>query len=643
MKTFTDMTGMRALVDRLNYLTKKYDEGHPEVSDKEWDELYFKLVKMESQSGNYYPDSPTRQINYQVVNELKKVEHNHKMLSLDKTKDLDDVIKFIGKQDCVIMAKLDGLTCSLRYLDGKLVSAETRGNGVIGEDVLHNAMVIPSIPKRIDYQDELIVDGEIVCMDADFQEFAADYKNSRNFAAGSIRLLDAKECEKRNLTFIAWDVIKGFEEDELFITKLYGAYELGFKIVPYEIDNINTESVGALRNFCMEHGYPIDGLVFKFNNIAYGKAQGETAHHFKNAIAYKFYDDEYETTLQNIEYSMGRTGILTPVAVYEDIDIDGSVCNRASLHNLSIMTELLGDLPYKGEKIWIYKANMIIPQVSKAEKRNSFEDFHFDIPKICPVCGSRTAINESSQLYCTNPDCDGKLINKLDHFCGKKGLDIKGLSKATLEKLIDWGWVNSCVDLFSLQDHSKEWVIKPGFGAKSVEKILDSIEASKKCSFESFLASLGIPLIGRTVSAELVKHFSTYEEFSKAIDENYDFTKLPGFAQAKQDAIMNFDYTEADKLYGILEVEPAPSAIDASEQPLNGKKFVITGTVSHFKNRTELQQFIETNGGKVLSSISKNVDYLINNNAESTSAKNVAAKKLGIPILTEDEFLEKIC
>ena len=646
MKTFRDMIGMRALVDRLNYLTKKYDEGHPEVSDKEWDELYFKLVKMESQSGNYYPDSPTRQINYQVVNELKKVEHNHKMLSLDKTKDLDDVIKFIGKQDCVIMAKLDGLTCSLRYLDGKLVSAETRGNGVIGEDVLHNAMVIPSIPKRIDYQDELIVDGEIICMDADFQEFAAEYKNPRNFAAGSIRLLDAKECEKRNLTFVAWDVIKGFDDIPWFLTKLINAYNLGFKIVPYEMDKINEESIGALQVFCMEQGYPIDGLVFKFNNIAYGKAQGETAHHFKNAIAYKFYDELYPTTLKDIEWSMGRTGVLTPVAVFEPVEIEGATVERASLHNYSILKETLGT-PWRGQPIGVFKANMIIPQIGEAdletipEKEKIIRD-----PATCPVCGSilifYTPLSGPTIVKCSNDECEGQLINRLDHFCGKKGLDIKGLSKATLEKLIEWGWVNNLSDIFSLKDHLKEWVVKPGFGEKSVEKILDSIEASKNCSFEAFLASLGIPLIGRTVSAELVKHFSTYEELSKAIDENYDFTKLPGFAQAKQDAIMKFDYTEADKLYGILEVQPAPTIIEAAEQPLKDKKFVITGTVSHFKNRAELQQFIEKLGGKVVSSISKNVDYLINNNVESTSAKNVAAKKMGIPILTEEEFLEKI-
>ena len=636
------MEDMKALVDRLNYLTKKYDEGHPEVSDKEWDELYFKLVKMEAESGTHLNDSPTSTINYQVVNELKKVEHNHKMLSLDKTKDIEEVKKFLGNNDYVAMCKMDGLTCSLRYLNGKLVSAETRGNGLIGEDILHNAKVIPSIPQQIKYQDELVVDGEIICTYEDFKPFSDTYKNPRNFASGSIRLLDSKECEKRNLTFVAWDIVKGYPNaNDSFIFRLMLLIFEKFNIVPFEKGSVE-HCVEVLTKTAQDMGYPIDGIVFKFDDIDFGKQQGETAHHFKNAIAYKFYDDEYETTLQNIEYSMGRTGILTPVAVYEDIDIDGSVCNRASLHNLSIMTELLGDLPYKGEKIWIYKANMIIPQVSKAEKRNSFEDFHFDIPKICPVCGSRTAINESAQLYCTNPDCDGKLINKLDHFCGKKGLDIKGLSKATLEKLIDWGWVNSCVDLFSLQDHAKEWVVKPGFGAKSVEKILDSIEESKNCSTEAFIASLGIPLIGRTIAADLAKKFETYEALSKAIDEGYDFTKLPGFAWAKSQALTNFDYTEADKLYGILNVKPAPTVIEVEIQPLKDMKFVITGSVKHFKNRTELQGLIEKCGGKVVSAISKNVDYLINNDAESTSAKNVAAKKLGIPILTEEEFLEKI-
>ena len=644
MKTNREI--MRDLVDRLNYLTTKYDEGCPEVSDKEWDDLYFQLLDLENKSGMYYEDSPTRKVNYQVVNELTKVEHNHKMLSLDKTKSLDDVISFANKHPMVAMTKVDGLTCSLRYIDGRLVSAETRGNGVIGEDVLHNALTIATIPHRINYTDELIVDGEIVCLTCDFQEFAEEYKNPRNFAAGSIRLLDSTECAKRRLTFVAWDAITGLTDKVLFSDRLQALKQLGFFVVPfilcYEIDTNVIDIVKTLSNKLY---IPMDGLVFKFNDTIYGKAQGETAHHFKNAIAYKFYDEIYSTTLKDIEWSMGRTGVLTPVAVFEPIEIDGSVVERASLHNLSILKETL-NIPWRGQRIGIFKANMIIPQIGEADLETVPEPEDIIMrPTVCPVCGG--ALKERSDttstfLECTNDACEGKLINRLDHFCGKKGLDIRGLSKATLEKLVDWGWVNNLVDIFSLGEHQKEWISKPGFGEKSVTNILNAIEASKNCTTEAFIASLGIPLIGRTVAAELCKHFESYEDFSKAIDEGYDFTQLPGFAESKQQAIMDFDYTEADQLYGILNVKLPEIVIDISEQPLKDKKFVITGSVKHFKNRAELQGFIEKLGGKVVSAVSKNVDYLINNDAASTSSKNVAAKKMGIPILTEDEFLEKV-
>lgn len=643
---------MRNLVDRLNYLTIKYDEGHPEVSDKEWDDLYFQLLDIESKTGKYYEDSPTRRVNYQVVNELTKVEHNHKMLSLDKTKSLDDVISFANKHQMVAMTKVDGLTCSLRYINGRLVSAETRGNGVIGEDVLHNAMTVITIPHRVDYSDELIVDGEIVCLTDDFQEFAEEYKNPRNFAAGSIRLLDSKECAKRKLTFIAWDVIKGFDDKPLFSDRIQSLNDLGFLVVPHMVcSKIGENTVDMIKTLSVSHHIPFDGIVFKFNDIIYGKAQGETAHHFKNAIAYKFYDETYPTKLKDIEWSMGRTGVLTPVAVFDPIDIDGATIERASLHNISIMRSLLGDTPWRGQPIEVYKANMIIPQIATAEISN-IADWTYDRgfilkrPEKCPVCNGDLVVTRSDSdilnLTCLNPDCDGKLINRLDHFCGKKGLDIKGLSKATLEKLVDWGWVNNLVDIFSLEKYKDEWMNKPGFGEKSVTNILNSIEAGKNCTTEAFIASLGIPLIGRSVAAELCKHFESYEDLSKAIDEGYDFTQLQGFAWSKQQAITEFDYTEANKLYNILNVKFPETSVDASAQPLKDKKFVITGTVKHFKNRAELQSFIEKLGGKVLSSVSKNVDYLINNNAASTSSKNVAAKKLGIPILTEDEFLEKV-
>lgn len=374
---------MRELVDKLNYFTLKYDEGKPEISDKQWDDLYFQLQDFEQTMNFSYEDSPTRKVVYQVVNELKKVKHNHKMLSLEKTKNLEDIIAFSNYHDMVMMAKLDGLTCSLKYQNGKLVSAETRGDGTIGEDILHNALVISSIPNRIKYNNELILDGEIVCLEKDFIPFKKEYKNSRNFAAGSIRLLDSKECEKRKLTFIVWDVIKGFEDmfpsydmrSNSFIDKLDIAKTYGFNVVPGTVcqpwqPNLS-ENIDSIKELAQNMSIPIDGIVFKFNDIAYGKSLGETAHHFKNAIAYKFYDETYATTLRNIEWSMGRTGILTPVAVFDTIDIDGSEVSRANLHNLSIMEKILGTKPFKGQKIWVAKMNMIIPQIVKAEKNFS--------------------------------------------------------------------------------------------------------------------------------------------------------------------------------------------------------------------------------------------------------------------------------
>lgn len=352
---------MRNLVERLNYLTQKYDEGHPEVSDKEWDDMYFELLNLENQLGTYYTDSPTRAVDFRVVNELKKVEHNHKMLSLEKTKNLEDVVKFANGRQLVAMPKCDGLTCSLRYIDGRLVSAETRGNGVIGEDVLHNALTIPSIPHRINYTDELIVDGEIVCLYNHFENFKEEYKNPRNFAAGGIRLLDANECAKRMLTFKVWEVIKGFDEDNSLIGRLNSVAKLGFSVVPLIKTAVFTEElISTVKNLAEVAQIPIDGIVFKFDNIEYGKSLGETAHHFKNAIAYKFYDDVYLTQLVNVMWTMGRTGVLTPVALFNPIDIDGTNVERASLHNLSILKETLGT-PWVGQTVGVYKANMIIP------------------------------------------------------------------------------------------------------------------------------------------------------------------------------------------------------------------------------------------------------------------------------------------
>lgn len=360
---------IQELVNKLNYYTKLYDEGHPEISDQEWDNMYFELQDLEHYYNFYLPDSPTQKINYQVVNKLNKVKHNHPMLSLDKTKSIDEINSFIGTKDYLAMAKMDGLTCSLRYLDGKLVSAETRGNGLEGEDITHNALVIQSIPKRINFKDELIIDGEVICTYKNFEQFADTYKNPRNFASGSIRLLDSKECVNRNLTFIAWDCIKGLKEDTL-ISKLDKLSELGFQIVPYTVDTTREFEIKMLQDLCLKLGYPIDGIVYKYNKISDYEAVGKTDHHFKGGLAYKFYDEEYETRLKSIEWTMGRTGVLTPVAIFEPIDIDGTEVSRANLFNVSVMENLLGKHPYIGQKVWVIKSNQIIPQITRAEKIN---------------------------------------------------------------------------------------------------------------------------------------------------------------------------------------------------------------------------------------------------------------------------------
>ena len=362
---------IQELVDKLNYYTKLYDEGHPAISDKEWDDMYFKLQDLENFYGVYLPDSPTQRVNYQVVNKLNKVKHNHPMLSLDKTKSIDAIKSFLGNKDFICMAKMDGLTCSLRYLDGKLISAETRGNGIEGEDILHNALQVKNIPKRIQLNGEVIIDGEIICTYNDFKDFEKEYKNPRNFASGSIRLLDSKESSMRNLTFIVWDIIKGLDEDRLS-SKLLKADKLGFTTVPFEINLPEYETIEQIMEIVKKSSsiYPIDGLVFRYDNYDEYIAAGKTDHHFKGGLAYKFYDSCEQTELLDIEYGMSRNGILTPVAIFKEIELEGTCVNRASLFNISILKQTLGEKPFIGQKIWVSKRNQIIPKIEYAEDEN---------------------------------------------------------------------------------------------------------------------------------------------------------------------------------------------------------------------------------------------------------------------------------
>jgi len=634
-----ELSKIKELVEKLNYYTKLYDEGRPEISDKEWDDMYFELQKIERESGIYLEDSPTQRVNFQVVNKLNKVEHNHPMLSLDKTKDTNEIQKFIYNNDYIAMAKMDGLTCSLKYVNGKLVSAETRGNGLVGEDILHNALQVKNIPKRIDFQDELVVDGEIICTYENFKEFESEYKNPRNFASGSIRLLDSKESSMRRLSFIAWDCITGLEDIEKLSTKLLKLNTLGFTVVPFMAGEYSIDdTISTIQSIAQEAGYPIDGIVYKYDIVSEYEAAGKTDHHFKGGLAYKFYDEEYETTLRDVEWTMGRTGVLTPVALLEPINIDGSEVSRASLHNISIMDEL--GIRYQDTKVMVYKANMIIPQISRVLPYEGEIASLINIPAVCPICGEPTIIkgeNGVRVLYCSNPSCEGKLINRLDHFFGKKGLDAKGLSKATFEKLIDWGWIENIKDVFKLKEHKKEWEKMQGFGEKSVEKILQAIEDCKSCSLEAVISAAGIPLIGRTVGKDLSKRFGSYTEFREAVESGFDFTSFGGYGWEMHKAISDFDYSELDYIVdNYLQIKENKK--EENELKLKDLTFCVTGKVHIWKNRDSLSALIESLGGKVTGSVSKNTNYLINNDINSTSAKNKKAQELGIPILSEEDF-----
>ena len=637
---------IRHLIDFLNEATKYYDEGNPVISDAEWDEAYYKLKEKEEVTGIVYPDSPTQKISYTVINNLEKVHHESPMLSLDKIQgDMNAAEAFGKNRSLIVSGKMDGLTCRLTYEQGKLVRAETRGDGYVGEDITHNALVISNIPKEIGNYEELIVDGEIICTDENFKAFASDYKNSRAFASGSIRLLDSKECAKRNLTFIAWNVVKGFRnfyncaEGDLLALAYFG-----FSIVPYVlVENCNSveKAINRVVSCCEVSGYPIDGCVLKYNIKTEYNSAGSTDHHPKGAIAFKFPDKKYTTFLKYIDWTMGRTGVLTPTAVFDAIEIDGTTVERASLHNVSIMNQLLTSKPYRHQPIKVYKAKMIIPQISESEWEEDIKKSYLEIPKVCPICGGDVifvTMNDSTDLVCANPSCSGKLINRLDHFAGKKGLDIKGLSKATLEKLIMWGWISCAEDIFKLKKYKSEWIEQDGFGEKSVNNILEAIKYSEFCSLDKFIAALGIPLIGSVASKQLAKKFETWENFYMAVQSEYKFYDLPNFGPEMHDAILKFDYTEADSIArNFLLIQQ--NTVSPKEQKYQNMTFCVTGKLSIFKIRAELKNYIEDRGGKVTDSVSSKTTYLINNDKNSTSSKNKKAKDLNIPIISEEEFM----
>lgn len=647
-------------VERIKELTKElnryrnsyYNDSKSLISDYEYDNLYDELEKLENESGISFANSPTKTVGFEVKSELKKVKHSHPMLSLDKTKSVEELKRFIGNNDYVLSCKMDGLTILLTYEDGFLVKAETRGNGEIGEDVTHNAKVFENIPLTIPHKGHFEVEGEAIITYDDFEKIndklleENKYKNPRNLASGSVRQLDSKISSQRHLKFVAWKVPTNISN--CFSDNLNYLNKLGFTVVPYVATN-DTEHLEWLiedRKLCAKKlSYPIDGLVLTHDDIKYGESLGMTGHHPKHSIAFKFYDEEVVTALKDIEWSMGKSGNLTPVAIFEPVEIDGTIVERASVHNISILTKL--DLQI-GDEITVYKSNMIIPQIRENLSAKNRESY-VKIPAFCPICNSSTEIkqdNDSKVLICTNPSCKGKLLGRLSHFTSKKAMDIDGLSEETLKKFIELGWLNNISDIYNLPEHFDELSKMNGFGKKSVQKLKSSIEKSKNVDLQHFIVALSIPNIGTAQSKILAKEFQTWEEFYNAGIGNYDFSKLESFGEVLNNNIHTWFktmYTE-DGIKELLEKIKfkTENNINNESNLLKDKTFVITGSLEHYKNRSELQTIIESFGGKVSGSVSKNTFALINNDINSNSSKNKKARDLGVEIISEKDFNELI-
>lgn len=600
---------IKELTKQLNqYRDSYYNNSVSEISDQEYDNLFDELKKLEEETNIIMTNSPIHTVGYELKSKLEKVKHSHPMLSLDKTKSVDDLKKFVGNKDCLLMCKMDGLTVLLTYENGELIQAETRGNGEEGEIITHNAKVFENIPLHIDYTGHLEIEGEAIITYDDFEKINSKlpenekFKNPRNLVSGSVRQLDSNIAAQRHIKFITWKVPyieDQIKSDNAFLFRLNFAKNLRFDIVPfYSYTNCSSDKenihnmVISLQNKAKELGYPIDGLVMTYNDIAYGESLGTTGHHPKHSLAFKFYDDIYPTKLLDVEFTMGKTGVLTPTAVFKPVEIDGTMVERASLHNLSVMREL--GVEFIGQEINVYKANQVIPQVYSAETVMPFKDpddkeevESIVIPDKCPICGADTEIpreNDVEILICTNPNCKGKLLGKLSHFVSKNAINIDGLSEQTLQKFIDLGWLNSFRDIYYLSEHKEEMYKLDGFGKKSVDKLLESIEKSRNTTLDRFIYGLCIPLVGKTASKEIAKFFNyDYEKFrTDGIVTHY--SQIDGFGDNMNQSLHNYlrknhmmISTLADEF--IFETKSENS----NNVDLSNKIFVITGSLNRYK------------------------------------------------------------
>lgn len=641
---------MQELVGLLNRAGRAYYQDAEEImSNYEYDRLYEELLTLERELGITLSNSPTVNVGYEVLSELPKERHERPMLSLDKTKDVEELKEFLGEQRAVISWKLDGLTIVLTYRDGRLYKAVTRGNGEVGEVITNNARVFKNIPLKIGYQGELILRGEAVIGYRDFERINEEiedvesrYKNPRNLCSGSVRQLNNEITARRNVRFYAFSLVQaeGVDFQNSRFRQLEWLKEQGFEVVEhYEVTRDTVaDRVADFSARIAKNDFPSDGLVLVYDDIEYGRSLGQTSKFPRDSFAFKWADEIRGTKLVEIEWSPSRTGLINPVAVFEPVELEGTTVSRASVHNISIMEELeLG----VGDEIEVYKANMIIPQIAENNTRSGVKD----IPDVCPVCGGKTEIRQVSNakaLYCLNPDCQAKHVKSFALFVSRDALNIEGLSESTLEKFISRGYIREFADLFHLDRYQEEIQSMEGFGEKSYRNLAASIEKARETTLPRVIYGLGIANIGLANAKVICREFGYDVDAMLQADEE-NLSAISGIGGVIAKAFTGYFASEArvERFRNLLkELRLPQEEQEQAEQVLKGIQFVITGSVEHFANRSEVKELIESLGGKVTGSVTSKTNYLINNDVTSASSKNKKANELGIPIISEEEFIK---
>ena len=643
-----DIGRMKELIDILNRASAVYYQGKDEImSNFEYDKLYDELVSLEKESGLVLAGSPTQKVGYEILSELPKQTHPSPMLSLDKTKQVNELESWLGDKEGLLSWKMDGLTVVLTYENGQLLNAVTRGNGVVGEVITNNAKVFKKLPISIPFKGHMVLRGEAVITYSEFEKINASlseeeqYKNPRNLCSGSVRQLNNEITAKRNVELYAFTLVEaeGVDFENSQKNKMEFMRKQGFQVVEYKLvtrENI-AETVEWFSDKVKTNDFPSDGLVLLYDDIEYGDSLGSTAKFPGNAIAFKWADEVAKTKLLEMEWSASRTGLINPVAIFEPVELEGTTVSRASVHNISIVRELKLGI---GDEIEVYKANMIIPQIAK----NLTESDSLEIPDKCPVCGEKTVIhkeNDVEVLFCENPDCLAKKIKSISLFVSRDAMNIDGMSEATIEKFIARGFLHELADLFKLERYKDEIISMEGFGEKSYEKLIKAADAAKVTTTAKFIYSLGISGIGLSNAKMICKAFDNdFDKIRKVSRE--ELIEIDGVGEVLADSFVRFFEKEnnnhvVDDLLKIIKMEDSESSI---QNDMEGMNFVITGSVNHFSNRGAVKELVESRGGKVTGSVTSKTKYLINNDSTSNSSKNKKAKELGVQIITEDEFID---